>query len=125
MRLRLSTLAALAAVVLLSGCGGPKMAKVKGQVTYNGKPVTQAAITFNPVGASEKEKNPGKPATGFTDEHGNYELSTFRPYDGALVGKHRVTVTLDDTNPARCRRFQEFVLEVGPASNTLDVPLNR
>jgi hypothetical protein len=125
MRVRLSVLTALSALLLLSGCGGPKMAKVEGQVTYNGKPVSQAAITFNPVAASEKDQNPGKPATGFTDEQGYYELSTYRAYDGALVGKHRVTVTLDDTNPARCRRFQEFALEVGPGRNTLDVPLNR
>ena len=111
--------------VLLSGCGGPKMARVKGRVLYNDRPVREAAVTFNPMPQSEKDLEPGKPATGFTDADGYYELSTYRPYDGALVGKHRVTVTLDDTNPARCKRHQEFVLEVGAGSNDLDIPLNK
>jgi hypothetical protein len=122
---RLCFVLALLAPALLSGCGGPKMGRVKGCVTCNGKPVSQAQITFNPIGQSDKDKEPGKPGTGFTDDEGNYELSTYRSYDGALRGKHRVTVVLDDTNPARCPRKTEMVLEVGPGTNKLDIPLDK
>ena len=102
--MRVRVFAGLVVLALLSGCGGPQMARVKGKVTCNGKPVAQATITFSPMQRHDKDREPGKPATGFTDEKGTYDLSTFRHYDGALVGKHRVTVTLDDANPARCPR---------------------
>lgn len=35
----------------------------------------------------------GRPASGLTDAQGNYRLTTYQPMDGALVGKHRVTIT--------------------------------
>src|SRR5262245_40546364 len=98
----------LAGSLVLSGCGGPEMASVKGRVTFKGKPVKDAAITFSPSAKSSEDKFPGKPAVGFTDEEGNYELSTFKPRDGALVGNHRVSVMLDDTNPTKCARYKEL-----------------
>jgi hypothetical protein len=101
------------------------MAPVKGQVTCHGKAVREAMVTFNPMPRFDGDKEPGKPATGFSDEQGNYTLSTYSAYDGALVGKHRVTVVLDDTNPARCPRTVELVLEVEPGDNKLDIELNR
>jgi hypothetical protein len=100
------------------------MAPVKGRVTCNGKPVAEAAITFNPVPQSEKDKEPGKPATGYTEADGTYVLSTFRKHDGAIVGKHRVTVVLDATNPARCKLETESVREVKPGGNEVDIELN-
>jgi hypothetical protein len=116
---------ALVGLALLSGCGGPPMARVKGKVTCNGKPVAQATITFSPMQRNDTDKHPGKPATAFSDEKGAYELSTFRNYDGALVGKHRVTITLEDNNPAKCARRKELVLEVGPSDNELNIELNK
>jgi hypothetical protein len=115
---------ALLILTLLSGCGSARMGRVKGRVTFNGKPVSQAMLTFSPA-AGESVKEPGKPATGISDEEGNYDLSTFRNHDGALVGKHNVTVTLDDTNPARCARFQELTLDVAPGDNKLDIDLKK
>lgn len=95
------------------------MATVKGRVTCYGKPVKEAAITFSPAPRSQDDREPGKPATGFTDAEGNY-----RELDGALVGQHRVLVTLDDTNPARCKRSKQLALEVKPGSNTFDIELD-
>lgn len=34
----------------------------------------------------------GRPATGILDDEGHFELSTFKRKDGALLGKHRVTI---------------------------------
>ena len=50
------------AVIVLPGCGGPTLAPVKGRVTFKGKPVPDAALTFAPVPKSDKDKEPGKPA---------------------------------------------------------------
>lgn len=38
----------LVSVAYFVGCGGPSKAKVKGKVTYNGKPVDGGMISFNP-----------------------------------------------------------------------------
>ena len=77
--------------LLASGCsgGGPKrppLGKVSGTVTYKGKPVSGAVVSFM------MERAP-RAATGTTDSNGNYKLTTFDTNDGALVGTHKVTVT--------------------------------
>ncbi len=111
------------ALICLIGCGGPQMARVKGRVTCNGKPVAQAHVAFDPVPSSEKDREPGKGSTGFTDDDGNYILSTYKNFDGAQVGKHRVTISLDDTNPARCARKKEIQLEVAISENVHNIEL--
>ncbi|HTN76048.1 MAG TPA: carboxypeptidase regulatory-like domain-containing protein [Pirellulaceae bacterium] len=77
-------------LLFASGCGGgsdrPKLAPVKGQVTLDGVAVKDAAVMFMPT--------TGRPAMGATDAAGNFELMTYDPGDGALLGDHKVTVTL-------------------------------
>lgn len=114
-----------ALVIVLCGCGGPSMATVKGRVTCKGIPVKDASIVFSPVPKSGEDNKPGKPATGHTDEKGEYILSTFKNYDGALLGTHDVTVSLDDANPARCPRKTQLVLDVKPGSNEHDIELHK
>jgi uncharacterized GH25 family protein len=109
--------------LLAAGCGGKSMAPVKGQVTFNGKPVPEAAITFAPMGTAADEAEPGKPGTGFTDADGRYELSSYKEYDGAVVGQHKVKIVVDDTNPIKCKRFTETTLEVQPGENELNIEL--
>jgi hypothetical protein len=106
------------------GCGAPLIAPVKGKVTCDGKPVEAAALTFSPVGSSADAKEPGRPATGFSDAEGVYVLSTNEPQDGAQVGEHRVNIMLDDTNPAKCARQTRITLEVKPEGNELNIELN-
>jgi hypothetical protein len=80
-----STLAGL--LLLLAGCGGsgnPPTAKVTGTVTLKGAPVDGALVTFNP--------ERGRPASGVTDVSGKFTLSTFIKDDGAVLGKHKVTI---------------------------------
>jgi hypothetical protein len=80
-----------AASGMFSGCGEsnrPATAPVRGQLTFQGKPVGGATINFLCRGAPRL-------ATGTTDEAGNYRLSTFEPNDGAIVGTHMVTVRKD------------------------------
>ncbi|MBN2294998.1 MAG: hypothetical protein JXM70_21395 [Pirellulales bacterium] len=60
------------------------MAPAKGRVTLDGRPVTDAAVAFTPVGG-------GPMATGNTDAQGLFELQTTNK-PGAVVGEHRVTI---------------------------------
>ena len=86
----------LALVLLCAvGCGRAGTAptlKVTGTITYNGTPVSDANVAFTPEN--------GRPAVGVTDASGNFTLSTFDPGDGAVPGKHTVTVTDAGTAPA-------------------------
>lgn len=77
-------LAALFAL-LLPGCGnkGPKLATVKGFINYKGKPVPQGSIMFQPADG---------PAATAEIKEGNFVLKTFRDGDGAVLGKHKVTI---------------------------------
>jgi hypothetical protein len=75
-------------VLLLPGCGGvtrPKPVPVKGTVTFRGKPLPKARVTFFAKGAPA-------PATGETNDAGEFELSMYGKGDGALVGENTVTV---------------------------------
>jgi hypothetical protein len=116
-------LVALVVVGGLSGCGGPSMAPVKGRVMWKGKPVKEAQLTFSPQGKSADDKEPGKPGTGFTDDEGYYVLSTYRAEDGAHIGEHKVTIMVDDTNKARCKRLTQLKREVKSGANDFEFDL--
>jgi hypothetical protein len=72
--------------LLLSGCGprAPETASVTGRVTFHGKAVDKGRIVFYPT--------EGRPATGTIGPDGSFRLTTFSEGDGALLGKHRVTI---------------------------------
>jgi hypothetical protein len=74
-------------IFLIAGCGsrGPKTARVSGTVTMSGKPLAKVGVTFLPT-----KKGPA--ATGVTNENGEFTLTTARKGDGAVLGKHKVTV---------------------------------
>ena len=78
--------ALLAGVCLLAlpGCGDgrPKTIQVTGTVTYRGKPVQGAHVTFTPQG--------NRSASGETDAEGRFTLLSFAPGDGAVAGEHVV-----------------------------------
>src|SRR5262249_28384104 len=89
--MRLGCLGGLA-FLLGSGCGGdPPVGRVTGKVTYAGKVVTQGKMVFYPEA--------GRAAIGEIATDGTYTLTTFRPDDGALVGKHRVSIQATRVGP--------------------------
>lgn len=75
--------------VLVSGCGGgssgPELAPVKGIVLYDGQPVEGCVVEFLKAGSPTR-------SMGFTDESGQFELTSFAPGDGAPVGTNQVIV---------------------------------
>lgn len=112
-----------AMVVVLAGCGGPSMAPVKGRVVCHGKPVAAAAVVFSPVPKSETALESGKPGTGYSEPDGTFVLSTFKVRDGALIGPHRVTISLEETNPAKCKRVTKLTREVKVGDNDIELDL--
>lgn len=91
------------------GCGGsgnPETVPVSGLVTFNGQPVSDAAVTFYPEG--------GRPASGRTDAEGIYQLTTFTPNDGAIPGSHRVAILKASTPPGNSPEELEAVERVIP-----------
>lgn len=93
------------ASLLWAGCShsGRTISPVRGQVTYQKKPVAGATVTFLCPGAPRM-------AVGTTDENGNYQLTTFQPNDGAIVGTHVVTVNIYTVQP------DAVALGTGPTS---------
>ena len=77
--------------IVAAGCGSQDRTgsdpvyPVTGVITYRGKPVAQAEVTF-----FNAEKN--RSAFGKTNDKGEYKLTTFSPNDGAVEGQHVVTV---------------------------------
>jgi hypothetical protein len=79
-------------LLLAAGCGGARtegLAPVKGQVTVDGQPVPAGYVYFYPTTG-------GRQSSGIINQ-GQYELTSFKPGDGALIGKHKVVI--DGTEP--------------------------
>jgi hypothetical protein len=73
--------------VVLTGCGGRGPTPVQGVVRLEGTPVAGATVLFMPDGQPR-----GRPASGFTQSDGTFQLTTYRPDDGALPGTYRVVI---------------------------------
>jgi len=84
-------------LLLVSGCGGgPRVVKVGGVVTLDGRPLERAAIAFQPIATSADDIHPGAGSFAHTDAAGKFQLELVDPpVPGAVVGKHRVTIVSD------------------------------
>ena len=126
MRIRGSLIGPILALALVSGCGqSASVAPVHGRLTCNGKPVKEAVVLFSPLGGSENARETGKAASGSTDGDGHFTLTTFKPGDGALVGRHRASVILDNTVRLPCGNSKVVMLEVKPGDNELNIDMGQ
>jgi hypothetical protein len=132
-------------VLVCCGCQAERfpVAPASGIVLFNGKPLAGAHVLFQPEGkAGEVEAGPE--SVGRTDAEGRFTLSTISPQrNGAMIGKHRVSVTIPEeesryggggesgitftgrpkyTLPERYRFGTELVVEV-PAGGTDKIEL--
>ncbi len=93
----LRTSCLLLILTFVGGCRSsdlPATSVVNGVVTYKGQPVKNGQVVFVPQGA-------GNSGRGVTDEQGHFTLSTYATGDGAVLGKHKVTVeVLENRNRA-------------------------
>jgi len=130
------------ALVSVSGCGeAPKFAPVSGVVTLNGKPLANATVAFAPI-AKEGSIDAGDGSAGKTNAQGEYTLTTSRRVPGAMVGKHRVRISvlaqqvgesdqrpppggwpLKDKIPARYNGETTLTFDVVPGPNKADFDL--
>jgi hypothetical protein len=122
--------------LMLTGCGGSsyKTPPVSGRVILDGKPLSNATVTFVPVaGPAEADKEPPPSSVGTTDQDGRYSLvlNSGGKSKGAVVGKHKVIITLggqgtpDDTKPTfhkqlpeRYNRKTDLTCDVPPDGRT-------
>jgi len=91
----------LALAVITLGCSGrgskPPTVKLHGKVSYQGQPVSQGTVTFQPT--KPAEGYPFRPATGVLNTDGTYELSTFDKGDGAIPGEYQVMIVSLTSGP--------------------------
>jgi hypothetical protein len=92
LRSRISLIASGLLAVLLAGCGGTRYAPVTGRVTMNNSPVPEGVIMFTPIES-------GPTAVGTIQSDGTYTLTTVNPGDGAIIGRHRVTIQATRAGP--------------------------
>jgi hypothetical protein len=85
--LALVSLFALHGSLFLPGCARPQRlptAEVTGQVTYDGEPLPQGVVIFEPA--------TGRAASGQIRPDGSFTLGTYEKADGAVLGRHRAAV---------------------------------
>jgi hypothetical protein len=76
--------ALIAVLVALAGCSAGRTAQVSGIVTYRGKPVPAAVVTFMARGVPA--------AFGGTDAEGRYAVTVSCPDAGGASDPHTITV---------------------------------
>jgi hypothetical protein len=93
----------LAFIISLSGCSpsGISVVPVSGKITFEGKPLEGARITFFPA------EPDGRQAGGLTEEDGTFMLMTQgAAKSGCLPGNYRVTITKEIYVDARGNPIQ-------------------
>ncbi|MFO0953392.1 MAG: hypothetical protein U0835_20035 [Isosphaeraceae bacterium] len=94
-----------ALVVGVAGCGssnGLNLAKVSGKVTYQGAPLKNGTIIFEP---DEAKGTTGPQAIGTITSDGSYILSSESAGDGAVVGHHKVAVLGLEESPISAKEM--------------------
>jgi hypothetical protein len=113
-------------IVVLAGCSAERFVPVSGVVTLNGKPLAGADVTFVPI-HEDKESTKALPSSsGKTDDAGRYSLKGPKDAEGALPGKHRVSILLIDPrmiDSDKRRRASEPPLHVLPERYNRDTEL--
>ncbi len=76
----------------LPGCGkkGPEIVPVSGTVTFQGKPVGNLILNFEP--------EDGRPSWAQTDESGKFQAKYDASQDGVKVSKHKVWIIWQPKN---------------------------
>lgn len=118
--------------LLTAGCGSADgLAKVKGKVTLNGRPLEGAIVDFRPLAPGSS------PSSGITDAKGRYELMFNFSTPGVMPGEHVVSIRtaqtfLDDRGnelereecvPANYNTHTELKRTVEAGRNTINFDL--
>ena len=108
-------------LLLIAGCSRrvddqwtqmrPPVFPASGIVIYHGRPVADATVMLE--SQSPDEKSRGKVAIGHTDSVGRFRARTYKEYEGAVAGLHRITVT----------KFEYIENKPANADPNIDYPL--
>jgi hypothetical protein len=119
------------------GAGTAKTVPVSGRITLDNEPLPNATVVFVPI-STGSDKEPLPSSVGVTGSDGRYSLllSINKKGKGALVGKHKVMITLGSEGgstdieatfhkqlPQRYNRKTELECEV-PAQGRDDANFN-
>jgi hypothetical protein len=108
--------------LVLVGCSKShelETAEVRGIVTLDGKPVESGGILFMPPR--------GRAATAIIAPDGSYRMTTYHDGDGAIVGKHAISVfprygaTEDEIVPTSARPIPQRYHNSGSSGLEADV----
>lgn len=122
--------AAIGAMIVSAnwGCGRPtgiSFAPVTGRVTFSGQPLAAGTIHFLP---DESQGTSGPMSTGTLQSDGSYILRGPGQHAGAIVGNHRVYLTMPppDMTPTPVVVNGEVILQAptrrGNAETALQIP---
>jgi hypothetical protein len=109
-------------VLVAVGCGGTKLVPVSGRVNLDGQPLANANVVFEP---DSQEKNPGPGSSAKTDDKGEFSLqSTTGNTKGAVVGKHKVSITAYEggNGPSSSGSDMKGRKRILEAKSTFEVP---
>ncbi len=115
-------LLATVALLLSVGCSsseptGALTAAVKGKVTFKGQPVTKGTVAFEPDGG-------GKEAFGTIQPDGTFIMTTYKKEDGAVLGKHRVSVSNAGISvPLKYASYSASKVEVEVTAEKTEYPI--
>ncbi|MBA3483719.1 MAG: hypothetical protein H0T51_18070, partial [Pirellulales bacterium] len=94
-----------AAVLLIAGCSsksGLDTVPIKGEVTYNGKPLADGTVVYLPA-----EGSGGRQATGPIQSDGTFSLTTQSAADGAMKGSYQIAVYAYKPHPGEPKTREE------------------
>jgi len=101
----------------------PPLGKVTGIVTRGGQPLAGVTVLFQPVAG-------GRASAGVTDSTGRYTLRYTEVADGAMVGDHVVTLSVDpdESNARATLRVvkglgKQFSFTVQKGKQTFDIEI--
>lgn len=110
---------------VFAGCGnrGPALGQVEGTVTLDGVPLPGARVIFTPMEG-------GRSSMAVTDGSGHYVLEFAAGQQGAIVGRHQVTISTfeageTDDNGKLVGYVPERVPEKYNKNTTLEVEVKR
>lgn len=120
------------AFLSLGGCGGRSdIGRVSGTITLEGQPLANARVIFQPQAA-------GSASYGVTDAEGHYTLQYNADTEGAMIGRHTVSVSTfmagdpdadppgqisEERIPAKYNATSELMAEVTAGDNSIDFAL--
>lgn len=119
--LELPLLALVLASWLSTGCGssGPELVPIRGEVLYNGAPLTDGNIVYLP-----KESGASRQASGKIQPDGSFVLTTFKNGDGVVPGEYNIVIYAYAPHPGepKTREEHEAIARAGQLKRGFIIP---